>query len=83
MANNLNHMMTSVNSLLFLHAAIHAKLHMPLLTMSIGLILHSRLLQARNLASNFFVWTKARKIETEMILVSFNNIYIIGPTGSK
>jgi len=32
LTNNLNHMLTSVNKLLLLHATIHAKLHMPLLT---------------------------------------------------
>jgi len=76
LTNNVNRMLTSVNKLLLLHETIHAKLHAPLLTIS---NFTQQIITSMNLGFEFlysFGPTPARKIETEMILAAFNNIYI-------
>ena len=76
MTNNVNRMLTSVNKLLLLHETIHAKLHTPLLTIS---NFTQQIITSMNLGFEFlysFGPTPARRIETEMILAAFNNIYI-------
>jgi len=72
---NVVDMFTSVNKLLLLHATIHAKLHMPLLTMRnfTQQIITSMKFRFEFLYS--FGPTHARKIETEVILAALNNIW--------
>jgi len=68
-------MLTSVNKLL-LRATINAELHMPLLTMS---NFTQQIITSMKFCFEFlysFGPTHARKIEIEMILAAFNNIYI-------
>jgi len=69
MTNNLNHVLTSVDKLLLLHAPTHANLHMPCTT---------DYYQREIYVLYAFGPTHATKIETEMILATFNNIYITG-----
>jgi len=68
-------MFTSVNKLLLLHATIHAKLHMPLLTMR---NFRQQIITSMKFSFEFlysFGPTHARKIETEVILAALNNIW--------
>jgi len=68
-------MFTSVNKLLLLHATIHAKLHMPLLTMR---NFTQQIITSMKFSFEFlysFGPTHARKIETEVILAALNNIW--------
>ena len=69
MTNNLDHVLTSVDKLLLLRATIHANLHMPCTTDYYKREIY--VLYA-------FGPTHATKVETEMILATFNNIYITG-----
>jgi len=67
-------MLISVNKSLLLHATIHAKLRMPLLT----LITFTQQIKFSFEFLYSFGPTYAGKIETEMILAAFNNICITG-----
>jgi len=76
--NNVNRMLTSVNKLLLLHKTrpIHARLHALLLTTS---NFTQQIITSMKFIFEFlysFGPTHTRKIETEMILAEFNNIYI-------
>jgi len=67
-----------VKKLLLLHATVHAKLHMPLLTMS---SFTQQIITSVKSSFEFlclFGPTHARNIETEMIFEAFNNICITG-----
>jgi len=69
-------MLTSVNKLLLLHETMHAKLHAPLLTIS---NFTQQIITSMKFIFEFlysFGPTHIRKIETEIILAEFNNIYI-------
>jgi len=78
LTNNLNHMLTSVDKLLLIHATVHAKLHISLLTMS---NFAQQIIANMKFSFEFlysFGPTHARKIEIEMISTAFSNIYITG-----
>jgi len=69
-------MSTRVNKLLLLYETIHAKLRTPLLTIS---NFTQQIITSMKFSFEFlysFGPTHARKIETEMILAAFNEIYI-------
>ena len=68
-------MSTSVDKLLLIHATVHAKLHISLLTMS---NFAQQIITNMKFSFEFlysFGPTHARKIETEVILAALNNIW--------
>jgi len=67
-------MLTSVNRLLLLHETTDAKLQTPLLTIS---DFAQQIITSIELLYSFGP-AHAWKIETEIILAAFNNIYITG-----